>query len=55
MVNHKKTIEKTKNIYSVSYRDIIHKVCNPIQTFLRQFHSEPEFLGYFLFSTRDPV
>lgn len=55
MVIHKKTIEKIINIYSVSYRDIIHKACNPIQTFLRQFYSEPEFLGYFLFSTRDPM
>lgn len=55
MVSHKKTIEKIINIYSVSYRDIIHKACNPIQTFVRQFHSAPEFLGYFLFSIRDPV
>ena len=55
MVSQKKTIEKIINIYSVRYRDIIHKACNPIQTFLRYFHSAPEFLGYFLFSTRDPV
>lgn len=55
MVSHKKTIEKIINIYSVSYRDIIRKACNPIQTVVWQFHSTPEFLGYFLFSTRDPM
>lgn len=43
MVSHKKTVEKIINIYSVSYRGIIPKACNPIQTFSRQFHSEPEF------------
>jgi hypothetical protein len=51
----KKTIEKIKNIYTVSYRDIIHRACNPIQTFPQQLHIAPEFLGYFLFSTCDPM
>lgn len=34
MVSYKKTTEQIINIYSVSYRNITHKACNPIQTFL---------------------
>lgn len=59
---YKKAMEKITGIYTVSYRGIIHKACNPIQTTLQPFHSMPEFFffffffkGYFLFSSHDPM
>lgn len=40
---YRKTTEKITNLDSASCRDIIHKACNPIQTFRQRFHSTPEF------------